>query len=152
MEKTAVEKAVSALEDVSKGLGGYEMYSINLEGIEVVHAETGLLRCLLAVPISTCDGDGKWHVGAMTTAMEVVGSVAVLTLGSQYCKTLELTISYYSSAKSQERVEIEAKIVGTNGNLRSVEVKTTRHGTHELIALAKLWSLPAGLVPSPSKL
>lgn len=49
----------------------------------------------------------------------------------------------------QEEVEIEAKVVGHQGNVTSVEVGVTRRNDGELIALAREWMVSS---PKMSKL
>ncbi|KAG4146023.1 hypothetical protein ERO13_D05G131800v2 [Gossypium hirsutum] len=69
---------------------------------------------------------------------------------------MDYNISYYSSAKIQEEVEIVAKVVGNKGKLNPTRVEVKKKDDGELIAIAKQWTASnefrAPWINHPSKL
>ncbi|RVW25805.1 hypothetical protein CK203_101077 [Vitis vinifera] len=126
------------LEDLSKGAISHELEVITLKGMQVVHGQKGLVA----------DKDGNWHVGAITTLIDIVGAAAIFSSTGQLKASVDFNISYYSTAKIQEEVEIEAKVIGHKGRLSSVVVEIRRKNNGELIALGKQWMSSINIVPS----
>ncbi|KAK7381660.1 hypothetical protein VNO80_00206 [Phaseolus coccineus] len=101
-------------------------------GYEVEISSTRGIRGLL-------DESGNWHVSAIATLVDTIGSVVPYTVNQCNHVTLDLSISYYTTAKLQEEVEIEAKVVGKKDKLSSVIVEVRKKQNGELVALGKLW-------------
>ncbi|XVF86647.1 hypothetical protein PTKIN_Ptkin18bG0059200 [Pterospermum kingtungense] len=114
-----VQRALKWLQDITKGAIGYEIETRTLQGLE--------------------DVNGNWHVGAMATIIDNVGAAAIYSAGDSVKLTVNFNISYYSTAKIQEEVEIEAKVIGNKGKLTSVVVEV-RKKDGELIAIGKQWT------------
>lgn len=136
------------LEDLSKGTISHELEVITLKGMQVVHGQKGLVCCNLVIPDCVSDKDGNWHVGAITTLIDTVGAAAIFSSTGQLKASVDFNISYYSTAKIQEEVEIEAKVIGHKGRLSSVVVEIRRKNNGELIALGKQWMSSINIVPS----
>lgn len=114
------------------------------------------------------DVDGNWHGGAIATLMDTVGAVAIYSVFNHVMKSMDFSISYYSTAKiqvslryytnfffkreligtcsiniggdyMQEEVEINAKVLGNKGKLIQVMIEVRKKGNGDLIALAKQW-------------
>ena len=49
----------------------------------------------------TQDKDGNWHVGAITTLIDIVGAAAIFSSTGQLKASVDFNISYYSTAKIQ---------------------------------------------------
>jgi len=47
------------------------------------------------------DADGNWHVGAMATLIDDVGGAATYSVADHVKATLDLNISFYSTARIQ---------------------------------------------------
>ncbi|XVF74561.1 hypothetical protein PTKIN_Ptkin13bG0119600 [Pterospermum kingtungense] len=139
MEDTSLQEVLTWLQHLVKGGIGQELETRSLEGLCITQARKGLIRCSLIVPSLASDVDGNWHVGAIATLMDVIGAVAVYSVLNRVITSVEFSISYYSTAKIQEHVEIEAKVVATKGRLTQVMVEVRRKGNGELIALGKQW-------------
>ncbi|KAK9030805.1 hypothetical protein V6N11_032216 [Hibiscus sabdariffa] len=82
--------------------------------------------------------DGNWHVGAMATLIDDVGAAAIYSVADHVKASLDFNISFHTTAKIHEEVEIEAKVVGEKGKLSLVVVEI-RKRNGELIALGKQW-------------
>ncbi|XP_030972474.1 uncharacterized protein LOC115992418 [Quercus lobata] len=134
-----VEISLKWLEGLSSGKICKEVETITMEGLKVVHGQKGFIRCHFLVPSRLADKDGNWHVGAMATLIDNVGAATIFSSIGLVKASVELNISYYSTAKIQEEVEIEAKVVADKEILTSVVVEVRKKDNGELIALGKQW-------------
>ncbi|KAG6782171.1 hypothetical protein NC652_008323 [Populus alba x Populus x berolinensis] len=138
MEDNPVQSSNRWLEDLSNGLG-HQLEAITLEGLKIVKAHKGFALCNFFVSNRISDADGNWHVGAMATLIDDVGAAAIYSYGGHIKASVDLNISFLSTAKIQEEVEVEAKVVGDKGRITSVLVEVRRKSNGELIALGKQW-------------
>lgn len=138
MEDSAVQKSMKWLEGLSKGTS-HELEKLALEGLQISHLQKGFIRCNFVVPTPASDADGNWHVGAIATLIDDVGAAAIYSDVDQAKASLEFNISFYATAKIQEEVEIEAKVIANKGKLSHVVVEIKRKENGELIALGKQW-------------
>ncbi|KAI9181364.1 hypothetical protein LWI28_014262 [Acer negundo] len=139
MEESLAQKTVIRLSKLSKGELGHGFESLTITNIQIVEIRHGFLRCLFTVPSTVTDKDGNWHAGAVATLIDTVGATAVYSAAGYVHVSVDFTISFYSTAKIQEEVEIVAKVVGYRGELPCVEVEIRRKGNGELIALGRQW-------------
>ncbi|RZC75640.1 hypothetical protein C5167_051119 [Papaver somniferum] len=88
----------------------------------------------------TTDGDANWHVGAIATLIDI-GASDVHTTHANIHASVKFKISYFSSVKVQDEVEIEAKVLGHQGNLSSdmMVIKMKENG--DLVVIGKPWIL-----------
>ncbi|KAL3735878.1 hypothetical protein ACJRO7_024924 [Eucalyptus globulus] len=136
-----VERAVRWLEDLSNGVLNREFDFLTLQGLRVVRARKDSLLCTFVVPDRLSDMDGNWHVGAMATLIDDVGAAMAYSATGKLKATLDFCVSYLSTAKIREEVEIESKVVGagSKGKLAMVVMEVRRKDSGKLIALAKQW-------------
>nr|XP_048319933.1 uncharacterized protein LOC107404992 isoform X3 [Ziziphus jujuba var. spinosa] len=114
MEDEYVEEMVRRLENLSRGKEeASEIVRRSLGGLEVVHAQKGLLRCKFPIPNDVSDPDGNWHVGAIASLMDILGVSTAYTSTGLSRLTVDFNISYYSTAKIQ--MEICVKIFNLGG-------------------------------------
>ncbi|XWS20261.1 hypothetical protein CRYUN_Cryun31cG0085500 [Craigia yunnanensis] len=140
-ESTAqMQRSLKWLQDVTTGAIGYELESRTLQGLQVIRVHKGFVCCNFTVPTQATDVNGNWHVGAIATIIDNVGGAAVYSIGDHLNVTVNFNISYYSTAKIQEEVEIEAKVIGKKGKLTSVVVEVRKKDNGELIAIGKQWT------------
>ncbi|KAL6996456.1 hypothetical protein U1Q18_006589 [Sarracenia purpurea var. burkii] len=141
------------LEDMSKGVG-HELEALTLDGLQIVHAEEGLIRCKFVVPKHLLDRDGNWHVGAIAVLTDDVGAAAIFSSVGHIRASVDFSISYYSTAKIQEEIEIEAKVIGHKDRLSSVQVSIKSKDSGEMIAFGTQWmaSVAVKALHNPSKL
>ncbi|KAJ0051845.1 hypothetical protein Pint_01121 [Pistacia integerrima] len=139
-DKIALETTIKWIQDPSKGVMGRRVESLTLEAIQLVEARNGFVRCNFIVPTHLADKDGNWHAGAMATLIDSLGTATAFSFSGNVKASLDFSLSFYSTVKILEEVEIEAKVVQRKGKLTSVEVKVKRKDSGQLIALGKLWT------------
>ncbi|PIA64887.1 hypothetical protein AQUCO_00100396v1 [Aquilegia coerulea] len=145
MEKKTMEedsfhlKPRKWLEDVSHGRYGQEIEILTLQGLHVVTAQKGSIRCTFFVPKTLVDRNGNWHTGAMATLMDHIGAAAVATTMGHFKVSVNYDISCFSTVKAEEEVEIEGKVLSHKGKLSSVLVEVKRKDSGEMVALGKQW-------------
>ncbi|XP_022715002.1 uncharacterized protein LOC111274545 isoform X2 [Durio zibethinus] len=127
MEDGSLQKSLKWLGGLSNGIISHELEALTLEGLQILHGQKGFIRY------------GNWHVGAMATLIDDVGAAAIYSVADHVKASLDFDISFHSTAKIQEEVEIEAKVIGQKGKLTQVVVDVRRKGNGELIALGKQW-------------
>ncbi|KAA8540395.1 hypothetical protein F0562_024686 [Nyssa sinensis] len=130
---------------------GHELEALTLDGIQVKHVEKGFIRCNFVIPKHLSDRDGNWQVGAIAILVDDVGAAAIFSTHDHIKASVAFDISYYSTVKIQEEVEIEAKVVGNKGKLSSVLVKIKKKESGEMVAMGKQW-MASITVPELSKL
>ncbi|MED6170308.1 hypothetical protein PIB30_029692 [Stylosanthes scabra] len=138
------------MKDLADGRAGHEIEASTTKGIRVLKAQKGLVLCDFTVHDGILDENGNWHVGAIATLVDVMGSLSSFSYNSFDHVTLDFSISYYSTAKVQEEVELVAKVAGKKNELTSVIVEVRKknrdnnnNNTKELVAMGKLWMAPS---------
>ncbi|XP_017985348.1 PREDICTED: uncharacterized protein LOC18595963 [Theobroma cacao] len=139
IEDGSRQKSLKWLVDLSKGTISHELEALTLEGLQILQGQKGFIRCNFVVPSRASDADGNWRVGAMATLIDDVGAAAIYSIADHVKASLDFNISFYSTAKIQEEVEIEAKVTGDKEKLAHVVVEVRRKENRELIALGKQW-------------
>ncbi|KAE9616162.1 putative acyl-CoA hydrolase [Lupinus albus] len=134
-----VELTQIVTKDIEEGNAGQEFAALSLKGIRVVKAHKGFMLCHFIVDNDLSDENGNWHVGAIATLVDIIGSSVSYTFTSYHQVTVDLSISYYSTAKVQEEVEVEAKVIGKKEKLIAVIVQVRKKENRELVAIGKLW-------------
>ncbi|XWS20260.1 hypothetical protein CRYUN_Cryun31cG0085400 [Craigia yunnanensis] len=129
-------------EALIKGMESLELENLTAKGLQIVDVRKGFVLCNFIVPARASDADGNWHVGAIATIMDIIGSIAIYseTATTRAKVTMDYNISYCSSAKIDEEVEIEGKVIKNKGKLTSVVVEVRRKDDGELIAIGKQWT------------
>lgn len=118
-----------------------KFFNFNFARRRKVLSNSVILRSVSLLSLCICmqDQDGNWQVGAIATLIDGLGALTVHSFTGNSKASVDLTISFYSSAKIQEEAEIEAKVVGGMGKLTSLLVEVKRKSNRELIALGKNW-------------
>ncbi|XVF86649.1 hypothetical protein PTKIN_Ptkin18bG0059300 [Pterospermum kingtungense] len=101
MEDKAVKKSLSWLQSIVQGVIGHGLERRVFEGLRVVQAQKGFIRCNLIVPSLASDADGNWHVGAIATLIDIVGGVTIYSVAERVITSVDFSISYYSTARIQ---------------------------------------------------
>ncbi|CAN0878135.1 hypothetical protein LINGRAHAP2_LOCUS12316 [Linum grandiflorum] len=112
---------------------------LTMAGLTIVDSRRGFVRCRFTVSDRITDGEGNWEVGAMVTLIDDVGAAAIYSLVGHVKASLDFTVSFFSTAKSLEEVELEGKVVAEKGKLTSVVIQVTRTSNGDLIAFGKQW-------------
>ncbi|CAH2053565.1 unnamed protein product, partial [Thlaspi arvense] len=145
MVDSTILYTTSYLEELAKGNGPSEIEALILQGLELIHVDKGIIRCKLLVTDRVAGEDGTWQAGAIATVMDSIGAAAVYSTGDGLYSSVDLNSSFYSTVNIQEKVEIEAKVIGTNGGLKSAVIEITRERDGEILATGRLWMAPLGV-------
>ncbi|CAL0332389.1 unnamed protein product [Lupinus luteus] len=85
------------------------------------------------------DENGNWQTGSIATMIDIIGSLAVHSVSPMFNVSVDFSMSFYSTAKFQEEVEIKAKVIGKKEKLTSVVVDIRKKNNGEIIATGKQW-------------
>ncbi|XP_020416839.1 acyl-coenzyme A thioesterase 13 isoform X1 [Prunus persica] len=102
-----------------------------MKGIQVDLLEPGRIVCSFKVPPRLLNGGNFMHGGATATLVDLIGSAAILTVGTpSFGVSVEINVSYLDSAYPGEEVEVEAKAlrVGKAVGVASVELRKKKTG------------------------
>ncbi|VVB00471.1 unnamed protein product [Arabis nemorensis] len=153
----SVSSITTYIQDVAKGEGHSKLESLILEGLKIIHIEKGILRCKLVITDRVSGEDGVWHAGAIASVIDMIGAAVVYSAGKGLHVSLDINTSFYSTAKIQEEVEIEGRVVASKKDLKGAMVEIRREGNGEVIATGRIWMSQLSLkvkdkVPHLSKL
>ncbi|EOA37172.1 hypothetical protein CARUB_v10010506mg [Capsella rubella] len=139
MEDSCIIKTRTYLEELAKDKSHSYFPSFILEGLQVIHVATGFVQCKLTVTHHALNEDGNFHTAAIGALMELMGATAVYSVGGSHA-SVDLNYSFYSTtAKIQEEVKMEARLVGKREDLNSATIEIRRDYDEELIATGRLW-------------
>ncbi|XP_019448153.1 PREDICTED: uncharacterized protein LOC109351217 isoform X1 [Lupinus angustifolius] len=124
---------------LSDGAVEHEIESVTAKGIQLLQAHNGFLLCSYIVNNTVLDENGNWQTGSIATMIDIIGSLAVHSVSPMFNVSVDFSMSFYSTAKFQEEVEIEAKVVGKKEKLTSVVVDIRKKNDGEIIAIGKQW-------------
>uniref|UniRef100_A0A1J3GBZ9 Acyl-coenzyme A thioesterase 13 n=1 Tax=Noccaea caerulescens TaxID=107243 RepID=A0A1J3GBZ9_NOCCA len=145
MVDTSIFNTKLYLEELAKGNGPCEIEALIFQGLELIHVGKGILRCKVLVTDRVAGEDGTWQAGAIMAVMDAIGASAVYSAGDGLHSSVDLNSSFYSTAKIHEKVEVEARVEGTNGGLKSAVIEVRRESDAQIIATGRLWMAPLGL-------
>ncbi|XP_050369434.1 uncharacterized protein LOC126787614 [Argentina anserina] len=115
--------------------GEATMYNIfALRGIRVDRIEPGLVVCTFKVPLRLLDRNGKFASGAIANLVDVVGSCVIFVSGAPMNVTVEMSISYLSTAKLNDELEITSRLLGQKGGYSGTIVLMRNKVTGEIIS------------------
>ncbi|KAK9142755.1 hypothetical protein Syun_012155 [Stephania yunnanensis] len=144
------QRAKKIIEDVRDGRVCKEIENMALQGVQVLEAHQGRILCTFVIPNTLVGKDGNWVAGAIATMIDNIGAVAVVSLALRFKASVNFVISYFSTARIDEEVEIEAKVLGHRGKLTAMVVEIRKKSNGKMIALGQQWtssvSTPESLV------
>nr|ABW81107.1 AcylCoa-1 [Tarenaya spinosa] len=117
---------------VGKGRSFYEDFS--LRGIRVDRVEPGFVSCTLKVPPRLTDRNGNMATGAIANLVDEVGGAVVHVEGLPMNVSVDMSISFLSSAKLGDELEITSKVLGERGGYKGTIVVVRNKLTGEIIA------------------
>ncbi|KAH1084933.1 hypothetical protein AAZX31_07G017100 [Glycine max] len=100
MEDPSLEVIRKWIKGLSDGTYGQEFTSTT-RVIRLVKAHKGFILCDLIIHSGLLDENGNWHVSAIATLVDIIASFTSYSVTSCLQVTLDLSISYYSTAKLQ---------------------------------------------------
>ncbi|XP_019248100.1 PREDICTED: acyl-coenzyme A thioesterase 13-like isoform X2 [Nicotiana attenuata] len=110
----------------------YNCYAVR--GIRVDRVEPGLLFCTFKVPPRLADREGKLAPGAIAGLVDDVGAAAVFLEGLPMNVSVDMSISFLSSANIHDELEIIGQVLGQKGGYSGTSVLVKNKATGELIA------------------
>ncbi|CAH9074125.1 unnamed protein product [Cuscuta epithymum] len=110
----------------------YEHYAIR--GIRVDRVEPGFVSCTFKVPRRLTDRNGVFASGAIANLVDEVGGAVVYVEGLPMNVSVDMSISYLSTAKFNDELEIIGRCLGKIGGYSGTSVLVRNKLTGELIA------------------
>ncbi|CAO2825187.1 unnamed protein product [Amaranthus hypochondriacus] len=110
----------------------YEDFS--LRGIRVDRVDTEILLCSFKVPPRLTDREGNLAPGAIANLVDEIGGLVIYREGLPMNASISMSISYVSTAKVDDVVEISARLLGRKGSLFGTIVLLKNKVTGEVIA------------------
>ncbi|KAF5727347.1 acyl-coenzyme A thioesterase 13-like [Tripterygium wilfordii] len=105
-----------------------------LRGIQVDRVEPGLVSCTFKVPPRLTDMSGKLATGAIANLVDEVGGAVVYVEGLPMNVSVDMSISFISTAKVHDELEITSRVLGRKGGYSGTIVLVKNKVTGELIA------------------
>ncbi|KAJ9146760.1 hypothetical protein P3X46_028990 [Hevea brasiliensis] len=105
-----------------------------LRGIRVDRVEPGIVSCTFKVPARLTDRSGKLATGAIANLVDEVGGAVVYVEGLPMNVSVDMSISFLSSAKLNDELEVTSKVLGRKGGYAGTIVLVKNKATGELIA------------------
>ncbi|XP_034220983.1 acyl-coenzyme A thioesterase 13-like [Prunus dulcis] len=134
-----VNKSLDVTEDESEAVsrlvvpfippGGVSFYdAFVVRGIRVNRVEPGLVVCTLK------DRSGNLANGAIANLVDIVGAAVAYVPGQSLNVSVDISISYMSTAKLQDELEITSRMLGRVGGCSGTIVILRNKTTGEIIA------------------
>lgn len=107
----------------------------NMADLKVVQVGEGMVKCEMPVTEMVQNAYGTLHGGAQATLVDIVGTLALLTVDpTKAGVTVELNCSYASAAKAGDTVTVVGVVLKTGKKLGFTQVDITRNSDGKLVA------------------
>ncbi|KAB1225774.1 Acyl-coenzyme A thioesterase 13 [Morella rubra] len=110
----------------------YENFA--LRGIRVDRVEPGFVACTFKVPPRLTDRTGKLASGAIANLVDEVGGAVVYVEGLPMNVSVDMSISFISTAQPDDELEITSRVLGQRGRYSGTIVLIRNKATGEVIA------------------
>ncbi|KAK0605516.1 hypothetical protein LWI29_027763 [Acer saccharum] len=104
-----------------------------LRGIRVDRVDPGLVTCTFKVPPRLTDKNGNLANGAIVNLIDVVGGAVVHIEGLPLSVSVDMSISFVSTAKLNDELEITSRVLGQRGGYSGTIVLIRNKATGEVI-------------------
>ncbi|KAK7275956.1 hypothetical protein RIF29_17083 [Crotalaria pallida] len=105
-----------------------------LAGIRVDRVEPGFITCSFKVPPRLTDKNGKLVNGAIANLVDEVGGAVVHAEGLPMNVSVDMSISFLSTAHLNDELDITSRLLGRKGGYSGTIVLLKNKATGELIA------------------
>ncbi|XP_076918182.1 uncharacterized protein LOC143578498 [Bidens hawaiensis] len=105
-----------------------------LRGIRVHRFQPGSISCSFTVPPRLTDRNGDLAAGAIANLVDEIGATMVYEKDVPMNVSVDMSISYLSTAKVNDELEISAKLLGGKGAVKGTLVVLKNKITGEIIA------------------
>ncbi|KAI3750142.1 hypothetical protein L2E82_20768 [Cichorium intybus] len=106
----------------------------SLRGIRLERLQPGIMICSFTVPPRLTDRNGNLAVGAIANLIDVMGATLVYEKDVPLNVSVDMSISYLSTAELNDELEISGKLLGRKGGYRGTLVILKKKATGEIIA------------------
>ncbi|CAH1446748.1 unnamed protein product [Lactuca virosa] len=106
----------------------------NLRGIRLHRFQPDSLTCSFTVPPHLTDRNGNLAAGAIAGLVDVIGATLVYEKDVSFNVSTDMSISYFSTAKFNDELEISGKLLGRKGGYCGTLVVLKKKATTEVIA------------------
>ncbi|KAF5446780.1 hypothetical protein F2P56_032382 [Juglans regia] len=110
----------------------YEDFS--LRGIRLDRVEPGFVACTFKVPPRLADRNGNLASGAIANLVDEVGGAVVHVEGLPMNVSVDMSISFVSTAKVNDELEITSRVLGKKGGYAGTIVLMRNKATGDIIA------------------
>ncbi|XP_050369432.1 uncharacterized protein LOC126787613 isoform X1 [Argentina anserina] len=107
---------------------------IAVTGIRVDQVEPGLVVSTFKVPSRLTDGAGNLSNGAIANIVDIVAHSPIYVVGQPANVSVDISISYVSTAKVNDELEITSTVLGQRGRYSAILVCLKNKATGEIIA------------------
>ncbi|XP_057953240.1 uncharacterized protein LOC131147722 [Malania oleifera] len=124
----------------------YEDFAI--KGLRVDRVEPGLIACSFKVPPRLVDSNGNLSSGAIANLVDEVGAAVIHGEGQPMDVSVDMSISYISTAKLNDELEITSRLLGRKGFYSGTIVLLKNIATGEVVAEGRhsLFTKPASKI------
>ncbi|XP_004490572.1 uncharacterized protein [Cicer arietinum] len=105
-----------------------------LTGIKVDQVQPGFVSCSFKIPQRLTDSNGKLANGAIATLVDEVGGAVIHEEGLPMNFSVDMSISFLSTAHVNDELEITSRLLGRKGGYSGTIVLVKNKATGELIA------------------
>ncbi|XP_027333473.1 acyl-coenzyme A thioesterase 13 [Abrus precatorius] len=105
-----------------------------LTGIRVDQVKPGSITCSFKVPSRLADKSGKLATGAIANLVDEVGGAVIHEEGLPFNVSVDMSISFLSTARVGDELEITSRLLGRKGGYSGTIVLLKNKATGELIA------------------
>ncbi|XP_059660836.1 uncharacterized protein LOC132307168 [Cornus florida] len=110
----------------------YEYYA--LRGIRVHRVEPGFVACTFKVPPRLTDRTGKLASGVIANLVDEVGGAVVHVEGLPMNVSVDMSISFLSTANANDELDITSRVLGQRGGYSGTIVLLRNKATGEIVA------------------
>ncbi|KAI5072885.1 hypothetical protein GOP47_0012991 [Adiantum capillus-veneris] len=107
---------------------------ITLKPLKVEVTEPGRFVCSFRVPTHLTNSLQVLHQGVISSLVDNVGAAALVTVDGRVRVSVDLNVSYTSSAHIDDEIEVDAMVSKYTTSIGVVIVKLTNKRTGELVA------------------
>ncbi|KAL2486372.1 putative anion transporter 4 [Abeliophyllum distichum] len=121
-----------------------------LRGIRVDRVQPGSITFSFKVPHRLTNKNGNLVPGAIATLVDELGAAVIHVEGQPMDVSIDMSISYLSTAKMGDELEITSRVLGHKGNYSGTNVLIRNKATGEVVAEGRhsLFSKPASKMAS----
>ncbi|KAL9235351.1 hypothetical protein vseg_010114 [Gypsophila vaccaria] len=105
-----------------------------LRGIRVDRVEPGSIFCTFTVPPRLIDNDGKLAEGAIANLIDIVGNALIYRLNKPMNVSVNMCISYLSSAKLHDELEVTSRLLGKIGSVSGTSIIIKNKASGDIVA------------------